>query len=188
MSKKKENEAPADIPEVPENTEPVAAEDALPEEQMSPEEFKEFVEKLAQEAAEAAGLRDRYLRLAAEYDNFRKRSAKERETLYTDIKADTVLKLLPVYDNLERAAAAPSTDEAYKKGVAMVKAQLDEILEKLGVTEIAAQGEPFDPNLHDAVMHAEDDSLGPNTVAEVFQKGFIIGEKVIRHSIVKTVN
>ena len=132
--------------------------------------------------------REQFLRLAAEYDNYRKRTAKEKESLWTDAKADTVQAFLPVYDNLERALKQDTADEAYKKGVEMTMNQMKEVFAKLGVTEIDAQGKPFDPNLHNAVMHIEDDSLGENTVAQVFQAGFMLGEKVIRFAMVQVAN
>lgn len=131
---------------------------------------------------------DRYLRLMAEYDNFRKRSQKEREAIYGDIKADTVTKFLPVYDNLVRALANSTEDEAYRKGVEMIMTQFDETLKKLGVTEIDSVGKKFDPNLHNAVMHVDDETKGENEVVEVFQKGFMLGDKVIRFAMVKVAN
>lgn len=132
--------------------------------------------------------KDQFLRLAAEYDNYRKRTAKEKENLWTDAKADTVQAFLPVYDNLERALKQETSDEAYKKGVEMTMSQLKEVFAKLGVTEIEAQGKPFDPNLHNAVMHIEDENLGENVVAQVFQAGFMLGEKVIRFAMVQVAN
>ena len=131
---------------------------------------------------------DKYLRLAAEYDNYRKRTAKEKEALWADAKADTAAAFLPVYDNLERAIKQETADEAYKKGVEMTMNQLRDIFAKLGVTEIPALGQPFDPNLHNAVMHIDDESFGENEVAEVFQAGFQCGEKVIRFAMVKVAN
>jgi len=131
---------------------------------------------------------DKYLRLAAEYDNYRKRTAKEKEALWADAKADTAAAFLPVYDNLERAIKQETADEAYKKGVEMTMNQLKEVFAKLGVTEIPALGQPFDPNLHNAVMHIDDESFGENEVAEVFQAGFQCGEKVIRFAMVKVAN
>ncbi len=145
-------------------------------------ELKETAEKLIQAEKE------KYLRLCAEYDNFRKRSQKEREGLYADIKADTLLKFLPVYDNLERALATPTADEAYRKGVEMTMVQFNQTLEKLGITEIEALGKPFDPNVHNAVMHVEDETFGENEVVEVFQKGFKLNDKVIRFAMVKVAN
>jgi len=132
--------------------------------------------------------KDRYLRLAAEYDNFRKRSAKEREAIFADVRGDTVLKFLPVYDNLSRALAQETADEAYRKGVEMTMNQLKTILEGLGVTEIKALGQTFDPNLHNAVMHIDDENYGENEIVLEFQKGFKMGEKVIRFSMVQVAN
>ena len=131
---------------------------------------------------------NKFLRLAAEYDNYRKRTAKEKESIWADAKASVVASFLPVYDNLERALKQDTADEAYKKGVEMTMTQLKEVLSKLGVTEIEAAGQPFDPKLHNAVMHVEDEAFGENTVAEVFQAGFQLGEKVIRFAMVKVAN
>ena len=131
---------------------------------------------------------NKFLRLAAEYDNYRKRTAKEKESIWADAKASVVTSFLPVYDNLERALKQDTADEAYKKGVEMTMTQLKDVLSKLGVTEIDAAGQPFDPKLHNAVMHVEDENLGENTVAEVFQAGFQLGEKVIRFAMVKVAN
>ena len=131
---------------------------------------------------------NKFLRLAAEYDNSRKRTAKEKESIWADAKASVVASFLPVYDNLERALKQDTADEAYKKGVEMTMTQLKDVLSKLGVTEIDAAGQPFDPKLHNAVMHVEDENLGENTVAEVFQAGFQLGEKVIRFAMVKVAN
>ena len=131
---------------------------------------------------------DRFLRLAAEYDNYRKRTAKEKEVLWAQAKADTAVAFLPVYDNLERALKQETCDEAYKKGVEMTMNQLKEVFSKLGITEIDALGKPFDPNLHNAIMHVEDENLGENTVAEVFQAGFMLGDKVVRFAMVKVAN
>ena len=131
---------------------------------------------------------DKYLRLAAEYENYRRRTAKEKETIWSDAKGDAAAAFLPVYDNLERALKQETADEAYKKGVEMTMNQLKAVLEKLGIVEIQALGQPFDPKLHNAVMHVEDESLGESTVAEVFQAGFQIGEKVIRFAMVKVAN
>ena len=137
---------------------------------------------------QVAGQEDKYLRLAAEYDNYRKRTAKEKESLWTDVKADTAGAFLPVYDNLERALKQDTADEAFKKGVEMTMNQLKEVLTKLGITEIPAQGKHFDPQYPNAVMQVEDESLGQNVVAEVFQTGFQCGEKVIRFAMVKVAN
>ena len=133
--------------------------------------------------AELAAEQDKYLRLRAEYDNFRKRSARERDNLYTDIKADVIVKLLPVYDNLERALAAATEDEAYRKGVEMTLQQFLEALGGMGVTPIDAVGATFDPALHNAVMREAGEE--PGKVLEVFQKGYKVKDKIIRYAMVK---
>lgn len=139
-------------------------------------------------ADELKSANDKYLRLMAEYDNYRKRSQKEKEGLYGDIKADTVSKFLPVYDNLVRALAQSTEDEAYRKGVEMIMNQFNATLEKLGVNRIESLGQKFDPSLHNAVMHVEDEAKGENEIVEVFQEGFKYGEKVIRFAMVKVAN
>ena len=170
MSKeaKQKETSPVETPPTTEETSP--AETPIPE--VDPH-LQALEDQLAQ-------LNDQHLRLLAEYDNYRKRTAREKENLWTEAKADTVQAFLPVYDNLERALKQDTADEAYKKGVEMTMNQLKEVFAKLGVTEIEAQGKPFDPNLHNAVMHIEDENLEENTVAQVFQAGFMLGEKVIR--------
>ena len=138
---------------------------------------------------QAARQEEKYLRLAAEYDNFRKRSQREREQAYTDAVSRAVTALLPTYDNLERALKAETADTEYKKGVELTMTQLTESLKGINVTVIdAAAGTAFDPNFHNAVMHVEDESLGENVIAETFQQGFQIGDKVIRHAMVKVAN
>lgn len=175
-----EKELPAEEPkENAENAQEAKAEEAKKEEK--PSELDTVKEQLAKE-------HDGYLRLAAEYDNFRKRSQKEKDDLYTVIKAETVGKFLPVYDNLERALAQETADEAYKKGVEMTMNQLVKVMEGLGVTSFGEIGEAFDPARHNAVMHVEQEGLGENVIAEVFQKGFLVGEKVIRFAMVKVAN
>ena len=134
-------------------------------------------------------LNDRYLRMAAEYDNFRKRSRAERDSVHAEAVAYAVKALLATVDNLSRALAQPTEDAAYKQGIEMTYNQMMESFQSLGVTEIeAAPGTPFDPNKHNAVMHVDDDALGENVIAEVFQKGFQIGDKVVRHAMVKVAN
>ena len=132
--------------------------------------------------------RDAHLRLAAEYDNFRKRTIREKEASYGHGKADAVAKLLPVYDNLERALNQPTEDAAYKKGVELTMNELVKIFTSLGVEIFGAAGDEFDPNLHNAVMHTEDESLGENVIAQVFQKGFRVGDKVVRFALVQVAN
>ena len=131
---------------------------------------------------------DAHLRLAAEYDNFRKRTVKEKEASYGNGKADAVAKLLPVYDNLERALNQSTEDAAYKKGVEMTMTELVKIFTSLGVEIFGNVGEEFDPNLHNAVMHIDSEELGENTIAMVFQKGFKLGEKIIRFAMVQVAN
>ena len=132
--------------------------------------------------------RDAHLRVAAEFDNFRKRTIKEKEASYGNGKADAVEKLLPVYYNLERALNQPTEDEAYKKGVEMTMTQLVGIFSGLGVEIFGNVGEEFDPNFHNAVMHTEDESLGENVISQVFQKGFKLGDKIIRFAMVQVAN
>lgn len=192
---KNKNEQPKDAPvteQASETKEPVKEAEANKtekqepkaepaKEEAKPSELDTVKEQLAKE-------HDGYLRLAAEYDNFRKRSQKEKDDLYTVIKAETVGKFLPVYDNLERALAQETADEAYKKGVEMTMNQLVKVMEGLGVTSFGEIGEVFDPARHNAVMHVEQEGLGENVIAEVFQKGFLVGEKVIRFAMVKVAN
>ena len=131
---------------------------------------------------------DAHLRLAAEYDNFRKRTVKEKEASYGLGRADAVAKMLPVYDNLERALNQPTEDAAYKKGVEMTMAELVKIFTSLGVEIFGEKGDAFDPNLHNAVMHIDDETMEENTIATVFQKGFKVGEKVVRFAMVQVAN
>ena len=191
MSKtEKEKETPAQEQTLEEQgaeqAETQAAQDPAP--QAEGNETDPLLAELEALKDQTARQEDKYLRLAAEYDNYRRRTAKEKESIWADIKAETAAAFLPVYDNLERALKQESTDEAFKKGVEMTMNQLKEVLSKLGIAEIPALGQPFDPNLHNAVMHVEDESLGENTVAEVFQAGFTLGEKVIRFAMVKVAN
>ena len=132
--------------------------------------------------------RDAHLRVAAEFDNFRKRTVKEKEASYGNGKADAIAKMLPIYDNLERALNQPTEDAAYKKGVEMTMNELVKIFTSLGVEIFGNVGDEFDPNLHNAVMHIDSEELGENTIAQVFQKGFKIGEKVVRFAMVQVAN
>lgn len=134
-------------------------------------------------------LNEKYMRTLAEYDNYRKRSIRERESIYPEAKADAVEKFLPVMDNLERALEAQTEHDSFYEGVELVQKQLAEIFKNLGVEAIdSSKGTQFDPLLHNAVMHVEDENLGENEIAEEFQKGYKIGERVIRHSMVKVAN
>ena len=149
----------------------------------------EQVEQMELAVKQLDSVKDQYVRLTAEYDNYRKRTAKEKDNIYQDAKADTVKAFLAVYDNLERAAnSAGGEDSPHKKGLEMIFTQYKEILKGLGVEEIEAHGKEFDPELHNAVMHIDDENLGENVVAQVFQAGFKMGDKVIRHSIVQVAN
>ena len=160
--------------------------DAQPAEQAAPAEAPDA---LAELQAKYDELNDRYLRMAAEYDNFRRRSRAEREGVHAEAFAYAVTALLPTLDNLGRALAQPTEDTAYKQGVEMTYNQLMESFHSLGVEPIADEaGTAFDPNLHNAVMHVDDEALGENVIAEVFQRGFKLGDKVIRHSMVKVAN
>ena len=166
--------------------------DPAPETESKPEEKAETAEEKSEEEKpktdEAAAMNDKYLRLCAEYDNFRKRSQKEKDAIYGDVKANTLKTFLPVYDNLVRALAQPTEDEAYKKGVEMIMAQFKATMEKLGVTEMDCLGQKFDPAFHNAVMHVDDEEKGENEIVEVFQQGFMLGDKVIRFAMVKVAN
>jgi molecular chaperone GrpE len=132
--------------------------------------------------------RDAHLRLAAEFDNFRKRTVKEKESSYSNGRADAVEKILPVYDNLSRALKQETADAAFKKGVEMTMTELVKILSGLGVEIFGEVGEEFDPNIHNAVMHTEDESLGENVISQVFLKGFKLGDKVVRFAMVQVAN
>ena len=171
MAKKKEEQIEEITPEVEEIT----------EETVETPPVNEWEEKYNAE-------HDSYLRLAADYDNFRKRTIKEKEQSYGNGKADAIEKLLPVYDNLERALNQPTEDEAYKKGVEMTMTQLVGILSGLGVEIFGNVGDTFDPNMHNAVMHTEDESLGENVISQVFQKGFKLGDKIVRFAMVQVAN
>ena len=150
---------------------------------------REQMEKMEKLAGQLATLNDQHLRLVAEYDNYRKRTTKEKETIYQDAKLDTIAKFLDIYDNLERAVTqAGDDDNVHKKGMEMIFHQLQGILEKLGVTVIDPAGQPFDPARHNAVMHVDDENLGENIVAQVFQKGFLLGDRVIRFATVQVAN
>ena len=192
MSKKKQdrNEKPVQeaAGEVKPETEAAVTEPEAPEKEAeaakAPTEPTELEKALKAQAQE----HDQYLRLAAEYDNFRKRSQREKDAIYQNAVADTAKKLLPVYDNLERALKNDTSDEAFKKGVEMTMTELLKIMEGLGIKPFGAAGEPFDPEKHNAVMHIDDASMEENSIAEVFQSGFTLGERVIRFAMVKVAN
>ena len=182
-----ENTPEKDVNQTPETPQEETAE--VPEEQETFTVTREQMEKMEGLAKALAAEQDKYLRLAAEYDNYRKRTAKEKESLYADAKIDTVKALLGVYDNLERDIAQYGDEESpHRKGLEMVFNQFKESLKKLGVETMDAVGQPFDPEKHNAVMHIEDESYGENTVVEVLQQGFTLGDKVLRFAIVKVAN
>ena len=150
---------------------------------------REQVEQMELAVKQLDTVKEQFVRLTAEYDNYRKRTTREKENIYQDAKADTVKEFLAVYDNLERAAASEGgEDSPHKKGLEMIFQQYKDILKKLGITEIEAQGQTFDPEKMNAVMHIDDENLGENVVAQVFQAGFAMGDKVIRHAIVQVAN
>ncbi len=163
-----------------ETQEPEQVTEVTPEEETVPEKDP-WEEKYNQE-------HDARLRLAAEYDNFRKRTAKEKDASYGNGKSDAVAKILPVYDNLERALKQETQDAAYKKGVELTMTELTKILTALGVEIFGEVGDPFDPNFHNAVMRVDSEELGENVIAQVFQKGFKIGDKVVRFAMVQVAN
>ena len=163
----------------------------IPEEEtVAPEAAEEAAEVVEKDPWEEKynAEHDAHLRLAAEYDNFRKRTVKEKEASYGNGRADAVAKMLPVYDNLERALKQETQDAAYKKGVELTMAELIKIFGTLGVEVFGEAGEEFDPNLHNAVMHIDDEALGENTIAQVFQRGAKIGDKVVRFAMVQVAN
>lgn len=165
-----------------ENLQPEEAVEEVAEEVAEPTAEEKLTEELAAE-------HDRLLRVMAEYDNFRKRSQKEKEAAYGDTKASTIGEFLPVYDNFMRAMSAEATDlESFKKGIEMIFNQYGETLKKLGVEAFGEKGDEFDPNIHNAVMHGEDENLPENSISDVFSTGYKMGDRVIRPAVVKVVN
>ncbi len=197
---RKQNDAQTQETPVPEAECPAADDSVVPEEaeeSKEPEESRESEKPKGNEQKEPEepgpeeqlkAEKDRYIRLYAEYENYRKRSQREREGLYDTVKSDTVTKFLPVYDNLERALKLPCQDEAFYKGIKMTMTQLTGVLEALGVKPIETVGKKFDAKKHNAVMHVDDESAGEGEIVEEFQKGFTLGDKVIRFSMVKVAN
>ena len=195
-----ENKQPIEQ-EVPETEETTATEPEVVEEAEKTEKkpkkkkekgftfTREQVEQMELAVKQLETSKDQFPRLSAEYDNYRKRTTKEKENIYQDAKADTIKEFLAVYDNLERAAAAEGgEDSPHKKGLDLIFSQFKELLKKLGVEEIEAKGQPFDPEKMNAVMHIDDEAYGENEVAQVFQAGFQMGDKVIRYAIVQVAN
>lgn len=169
-----ESEAPVEEP-----AEPAAA---------SEEETSGEDEKIAALEKQVAETQDRYLRTLAEYDNFRRRTQKEKEALFGDGKVEAITKILPVLDNFERAAAADGDYESYKKGIEMTVSGLWDVLKGLGLEAFGEKGDAFDPNVHNGVMHEDNDEFGENVVSDVFLKGYKLGDRVIRHATVKVAN
>ena len=159
-----------------------------PKEPNEPKDPKEKKETKKEIEADLAAEKDKYLRLLAEYDNFRRRSARERENIYADVRCETLKKFLPVYDSLSRALEQTPDDDPARKGIEGIMNQYHTALNQLGVSEIEAVGQPFDANRHNAVMHIEDDAYGEGVVVEEFEKGFCIGDRVLRYSVVKVAN
>ena len=159
-----------------------------PKASKEPKESKEKKETKKEIEADLAAEKDKYLRLLAEYDNFRRRSARERENIYADVRCETLKKFLPVYDSLSRALTQTPEDDPARKGIEGIMNQYHTALDQLGVSEIEAVGQPFDANRHNAVMHIEDDAYGEGVVVEEFEKGFCIGDRVLRYSVVKVAN
>ena len=196
MARKKKTTAPApeeqETPVTARETTPAPEAQEVPPQESTPETPAEAPAEAPAPAedweAKYTAERDSHLRLAAEYDNFRKRTIKEKEASYGHGKADAVAKLLPVYDNLERALNQPTEDAAYKKGVELTMNELVKIFTGLGVEIFGNPGDEFDPNLHNAVMHIDDENLGENVISQVFQKGFKIGDKVVRFAMVQVAN
>ncbi len=199
------NETPAeetvvDAEEVTQDAAETVTEETVVEEKTTAKEKKKvkkaeaevarLEKELAEREAKIAEMNDQYLRVCAEYDNFRKRTAKEREGVYADAYIDALTQILPILDNLDRAAAYSTEDpeNPLAKGLELTRKSFVETLEKMGVVEIEALGKAFDPNLHNAVMHVEDENAGENEIVEVFMKGYIRGDKVLRYSMVKVAN
>ena len=184
-----EAEAEQTVPETEAAEEAAKPEAEEPKQEEKPaEEPKAKAEKEPDLKSQLAAEKDKYLRLLAEYDNFRRRSQKEKENIYTDVRGETLKKFLPVYDSLWRALTQTAEDDPSRKGLEMIMTQYENALSQLGVSLIEAVGQPFDANFHNAVMHVEDESVGENIVVEEFEKGFKIGDKVLRYSVVKVAN
>jgi len=196
MSEENKQPLEQEVPETEAAAEPEVAEEAEKTEKKPRKKkekgftfTREQVEQMELAVKQLETSKDQFLRLSAEYDNYRKRTTKEKETIYQDAKADTIKEFLAVYDNLERAAAAEGgEDSPHKKGLDLIFNQFKELLKKLGVEEIEAKGQPFDPETMNAVMHIDDEAYGENEVAQVFQAGFRMGDKVIRYAIVQVAN
>ena len=168
-----------------EEPEVIEKEETVTEAAEAADERDAIIEELNKKLLEA---NDKYLRTVAEYDNFRKRSQKEKEAIFSDSKTDIISKFLPVIDNFERASAAETDLESYKKGIEMTVNQLLEVFTAFGVEAYGAKGDEFDPNIHNGVMHIDDETLGENVISEVYMKGYKMGDKIIRHATVIVAN
>ena len=178
----------ADTAAKTEETEEAPVKKAVKKEAKKEKEPKEKKETKKEVEADLAAEKDKYLRLLAEYDNYRRRSTREREAIYADVRCDTLKKFLPVYDSLSRALAQTPADDPARTGLEGIMNQYNTALNQLGGTAIEAVGQPFDANRHNAVMHIEDDAYGEGVVVEEFEKGFCIGDRVLRYSVVKVAN
>ena len=178
----------ADTAAKTEETEEAPVKKAVKKEAKKEKEPKEKKETKKEVEADLAAEKDKYLRLLAEYDNYRRRSTREREAIYADVRCDTLKKFLPVYDSLSRALAQTPADDPARKGLEGIMNQYNTALNQLGVTAIEAVGQPFDANRHNAVMLSEDVAYGEGVVVEEFEKGFCIGDRVLRYSVVKVAN
>lgn len=185
MNKKDIDASELDVPVSEEEPEKKETDSAESEESEKAPDITDKLDKITAELGEA---NDKYLRLYAEYDNYRKRTAKEKTQTYGDATVKCIQEILPVLDSFERALDAECTDEKFKSGMVMIHNQLTDILKKLGVTEMEALGCQFDPNIHNAIKKTEDESLGENEICEVFQKGYMLGDRVIRHAVVAVAN
>lgn len=185
MNKKDIDASELDVPVSEEDPEKKETDSAESEESEKTPDITDKLDKITAELGEA---NDKYLRLYAEYDNYRKRTAKEKTQTYGDATVKCIQEILPVLDSFERALDAECTDEKFKSGMVMIHTQLTDILKKLGVTEMEALGCQFDPNIHNAIKKTEDESLGENEICEVFQKGYMLGDRVIRHAVVAVAN
>ena len=191
MSEKKKKDMPQEQPQPEKKAAEAAAEEETADVPEVEEVFtvtREQMEQFESLAKLVSDGNDKYLRLAAEYDNYRKRTAKEKESIYADAKLDTVKPFLDVADNLDRAVSQFEEGDPHRQGMELICKQFAAVLEKLGVTEIQSLGQTFDPEKHNAVMHIDDENFGENTVAEVFQKGYQLGDKVVRFAMVKVAN
>ena len=150
--------------------------------------IQQLNDKIVEQKQQLDEADDRIKRLMAEFENFKKRSDKERQGLYSSVMGDVIISLLPAIDNLEKAAAAETSDKQYQDGIKMVLQQFKDVLQANNVTEIPAVGKQFDPSLHEAVSMCQDPKLGPNTIKEEFRKGYMIGDRVLRHSMVVVAN